>query len=371
MRSSRLFGLLTLAAAIGGIGNPVAAQAHVSYAAVQECPAQQRFELAVEARGARLNEPTSKPRELRVSIVKQGDAYRGSLQLGGGDEGASGAREVHGATCDEVVDALAVVSAIALREESNPTGEAPVTPPPTEAVTAPAPPAPPKPETPPTPRLQATERFGSNFDGHREIAVEAGTLSFDRTLVVGLSAGGALGIVPGKVMPRYALSIVRGSFVTPPDRPSVLIGPIVRGHVNFFGPTSHQTHDHSTQVFGMSTALGMCWAPTYDSRGLIALLCSELGFGVMQLNTDDRAGKQVQSKSSAFGSVGVGFETQYNLGPLVQLGLKLGVDLTTQPFSAEGADGQRLFRSASFGASSSFSGYGISGYGLLSVGFNL
>jgi len=102
----------------------------------------------------------------------------------------------------------------------------------------------------------------------------------------------------------------------------------------------------------------VCWSPIYDTRGWVALFCGEYGAGLMNLRTKGLQGQQIQNKTHVLGLAGLGFETQYNLGSLFQIGAKLGVDFTLDSFSAERANGSQIFES------SQVAGYGMLGFGV-------
>ena len=77
------------------------------------------------------------------------------------------------------------------------------------------------------------------------------------------------------------------------------------------------------------------------------LFCGEWGGGVMNLLTKGADGKQIQSKNVGFGTVNLGAEVQYNLGSAFHVGAKVGGGFSFGQFSAERADGSRIFGSSS------------------------
>jgi hypothetical protein len=339
------------------------------YTAPASCPAQTDFIAALASRGEQLPSPESTPGAdelaLTVSIEEEAGAYRGSFQTSRGEQ-ASTARDVHGATCAEVFDALAVMSAIALRADREPQPAASM---PSSAATPSAPVA--APSSDKSERLRTHgDVFGSPFEARKEVPVEAGTLTFHRARALSLYGGGALGLLPDAVVPRYELSLSLANFTTTPDGTSYLVAPIIRSRISMFGPATYDSTAASSKVFGLSAAVGTCWSPLYDTRGFVALFCGDLGFGVMQVNTNDLLGTRLQRKTQGFGSLGFGFEGEYNLGSLFHLGLKAGLDLLTSPVTAERANGAEIFHSASFGSSSTFSGYGVAGYAELGFGIH-
>jgi hypothetical protein len=127
------------------------------------CTDKDAFMAAVRARSARIREaePGETARAFRVALAVTPDgAYRGELTVVDADsEGPWGrSRSIDGKSCQEVVDALAIFTVLAV-DPSAVTGEQPVDAPPEEtAVPPPIPLAPPppraKPPKPPPPREQ-------------------------------------------------------------------------------------------------------------------------------------------------------------------------------------------------------------------------
>ena len=286
-----------------------------------------------------------------MSIVQEAAGFRGTLQATN-EAATSAVREVHGATCREVVDALAVVSATALNPEqaqATPAASAPPSPVPLKA-----------PEPAPTTRAFSQGRLRATQSlNNAQIPVEAGTLRFDYARAVTLFGGAQFGLVPHTVLPRYDLSISAAPLVTTPGGKTYLHGAIPRFRLSYLGQGTYKSDDTSSDVQALTFALGICWSPVYDTRGWVALLCGEYGAGVVNIQTRNAQGSEIQDKGKALGFAGLGFESQYNLGSLFQIGLKLGADIMLDSFSAERADGSRIFESSHF-----------SGYGMLGLGFH-
>lgn len=328
-----------------------AARVALAYDAVAGCPSETDFKAAVEGRGGSFD-GSSGPGSawaLRVSIVREADGFRGTLQSTN-EDATSAVREVHAASCQDIVDALAVVSATAL----NPEAEAlpavvPQKPPP------PAPAAAREPTT--TAFVQGRPRATRNLV-NAQIPVEAGTLKLDYARAITLYGGAQFGPVPHTVLPRYDLSVGGASLITTPDGKSYLHGAIPRIRVTYLGPATYKTDDTSSQIQAFTFALGLCWSPLYDTRGWVALFCAEYGAGLMNVKSKDAQGNEIQNKTTTLGFVGLGFETQYNLSSLLQIGLKLGAESFVGKVSAERADGNRIFQS------SQFAGYGMLGIGV-------
>jgi hypothetical protein len=344
--------LLVLATLFAGSLARAAAGGHLAYSAPEGCATETEFEGSVAERGGHFDAPSagsassSDARELRVSIVSDAAGFHGSFQIVEA-AGASSTREVHAATCQEVVAALSVVSAIALRGDDRP------------SETASSPAATSAPSITPTPRETADEgRFrASSSAGSRKVETRAGAVRFDQARSISLFVGGELGVLRSTVLPRYDLSVNAASFVTLPDGKNYLTGVIPRFRLSYLGQATYRANDASVSAQGFAAGLGLCWSPIYDTRGFVALLCAEYALGVMQLKSMNAQGKQTQTKSPALQSAGLGLETQYNLGSLFHVGLKAGLDAVLQPISADRPDGSEIFHSST-----------IAGYGMLGLG---
>jgi hypothetical protein len=350
--------LLVLATLFAGSLARAAAGGHLVYSAPEGCATEAEFEGSVAERGEHFDAPSARSasssdvRELRVSIVRDAGGFHGSFRIVEA-AGASSTREVHGATCQEVVAALSVVSAIALRGDDRPP-EASSSPAATSAVA-------PAPSITPTPSETATVDEGrfraSSSAGSRKVETRAGTVRFDQARSISLFAGGELGVLRSTVLPRYDLSVSGASFVTLPDGKNYLAGVIPRIRLSYLGQATYHANDASVSAQGGAVGMSLCWSPIYDTRGFVALLCAEYALGVMQLKSMDAQGKQTQTKSPALQSAGLGLEAEYNWGSLFHVGLKAGFDALAQPVSADRPDGSEIFHSST-----------IAGYGMLGLG---
>ena len=326
----------------------------LAYDAAPGCPSETDFQAAVEGRGGHFTGPRASGSvwALRVSITVEAGGFRGTLQATS-EDAISALREVHGTTCQEVVDALSVVSATALnpQAESKPSASAPPAPAPA-ATTATAPE--PAPTTTPFSqgRVRATQALLN-----AQIPVEAGTLRFDYARSLTLLAGAQFGMVPHTVVPRYDLSLIGAGLVTTPGGKTYLHGAIPRFRLSYLGHATYQTADTSSTIDALTFAFGLCWSPIYDTRGWVALLCGEYGAGFVGIRTKDTRGMEIQNKGAGLGFAGLGIESQYNLGSLFQVDLKLGADFFVDTFGADRPDGSNIFRSSQ-----------VMGYGMLGVG---
>jgi hypothetical protein len=130
----------------------------IEFEAPAQCSDENAFVSQLRARTQRAHIVTAGEQERRafhLTITASGDAYDGRLLIRSGDRQAS--REVTGATCDEVLNALALVAALAIDPHAStadiapasapgpaPEPAPPPTPPPTPVASEPKPPAPEK-----------------------------------------------------------------------------------------------------------------------------------------------------------------------------------------------------------------------------------
>lgn len=334
----------------------------LAYEAPEGCPAQSDFVAAVAARGADFEGAGSagSHRVMVVAIRRDDRGFAGALQVRD-DQTASNKREVHGGSCREVVDALAVVTAIALRPEV--TADAA----PLADVTPPAAP----PTAPPSPGNTAADPSAAErLRGHTQflpprtqrVEVGPGTLRFDRQQSFTASAGAVVGPISSLVMPRYDLSMVTTNFVTTPEGSQRIDGMIVDLRVSVLGPSTYRSTGTATALTGGSFGIGLCGSPLYDTRGLVLLFCAEYGGGFMNMVTKGVDGSQIQSKTAGYATIMFGGDIQYNLGSSFLVGAKVGGGLNLGSLTAERADGSRIFGSST--------GVAWSAYGLLSIGLH-
>lgn len=316
----------------------------LTYDVASECPPQMEFEAAVKTRGASLKASSPKPPvlALKVQIARRDDGYFGTLQVTGSDA-ASAEREVYATECGEVVKALAVVTAIALRasDERVPTHDeaAPV-----------APKAPPREATPPSDPQTKPHLRGTSLRREDEIEVNAGTLRLDRVLDFDLRAGVNYNLVPGVVLPRYELALGVAHFLTPPGGESRLVAPILEAYWSLMGPGTLRKDGYSSETYGLGAGVRSCSALTYDVLGLILSLCAEYGLAWMRLETKNADGSYEQKKETGFGVMGVGMGLQYNLGSHFHLGLRTAGQVQLGGVTAERAGGGTLWRMPLLGA---------------------
>jgi hypothetical protein len=327
-----------------------AASTRLAYQVPAGCPTEPEFRAAVALRGAELADSaaTDPARVLAVTIWRQQDGFRGAFQIRDGG-GATDKRVASGRSCDEVVDALALVTTIAL--EGAPS-DAPATsaPPPTPA----APPArvaadqPPSAPAPGGDGLRGTTRFAPPRT--ETIEVGPGPLRFDLSRAAMLYAGAVSGLAPSVFLPRYALTLTSANFVTTPEGLQRISGLVYQVHVDYLGNGTYQSADTRTKIAGVAFGVDFCQSPHYDSRGLVLLLCGEYGGGYLNLATKGLDGATMQSKNAGFGQVSAVIDAQYNLDRHFVLGVRIGGSYTFGDITAERADGSRIFSSSSWSA---------------------
>jgi hypothetical protein len=332
--------------------------AELGYEAPAGCPSESDFTRAVRGRGATFDAAVTKTR-LEVLIRRDEAGFGGSLVVRK-DAGPPSRREVHGASCAEVANALAVVSAIALRAEPEPVSgpppapssePEPPAPPPTPTETPPA--AAPAPAPAPPPR--APLRAKGLADGNAEVA--AGSLTYDKAFVANFSAGVNLGMVPSVALPRYDLTVTRTNFVSTPEGHDYVAGPIIRVRASYLGKVTRRSSDTETEVSGFSTGIGTCYAPFYDTRGLVLMGCAEFAAGLLGFDTKSVTDGSIVSKASPLATTSLGIDFAYNIGSVVHVGAKAGTEMVLGTLSAQRNDGSEIFRS------SLFTGYALLGAG--------
>jgi hypothetical protein len=340
------------------ISCPALAQAptRLEYTAPSDCASRTDFVAAVAARDARFDDaenttvdPARGHRTLHVSIRPDAAGYVGSFHV---QEAAntSGARELHANTCAEVVEALAVVSAIALRE-----APAPVS---VSAAPTAKPASPPPSSAPPAPEPKRRPLRTIGYFNAEKVAVEAGDVTFDRDYTSTLSAGFTTGVLPS-LLPRFDLTLSRTNFVTVPDAENYQVGPTLRVRWSFLGPGTYRSDGFTTDLWGLKAGFGVCRSLVYDTNGFVAQLCAEFGVGTLSFDTKDESGAIVQTKTLGLGSAGLEADLRYNLGKHFHVALQAGGEIWTgDPISAEKPDGSRLFKG------SMFHGFGQLGLGL-------
>jgi hypothetical protein len=341
-----------------------ASTAQLTYEAPAACPTEGEFLAAVTDRGGDFDaRATQGRRQMVVSIRKQGAGFAGEFQVRE-ERDTTDKREVRGASCVEVADALAVVTAIALHANAangspSPAAATPPAPTPSSVPESrdgvPATSAPP-PLTPPDERLLGSTRA---FPPRTEaVQVGAGTLRFDLKRSVTVYAGAAFGVIPSLVLPRYDLSQVVAHFVTTPEGAQRISGLVLKLRLGVMGPGTYRSPDTKTDASGLTFGMDLCQSPHYDTKGLVMLFCGGFGGGLMLLKTRALDGAQIQSKNSGLGEASLSGELQYYLGAGFHLGLKVGGALSIGDVTAERTDGSRIFKSSPWSA-----------YALLGMGF--
>lgn len=341
-------------------------------AAPRSCPSQGQFLAALRSRGVDLEsaEAAGRARSVDVRIRDVGGSYVGELVVQSREAGAA-SRTVHDADCNQVASGLALTAAIALggngdaqaadvavwQDDMTPARSSTEPQPEASAVGETPGKAPPAPVAEPTPSTAPSRLRGNSFAREDRVQVEAGTLELDGARAYTLTAGAHSGLIPGQLMPRYDLTASVVGFFTPPKGESRLFGPVLQVHWAALGPvTTRHAGSVALETWGLEAGLNSCSAFTYDTEGWVALACAEFGLGWLFMDAT-APGAPASTQSRGYGFGGLALDTQYNLGPLVHIGLRVGGRLNT-PVRADGPDGSQLFESSPWGAYATF-GFGI------------
>jgi hypothetical protein len=340
---------------------PAGASARLAYEAPNGCPTEPEFRAAVSARGADIA-PGGSTRGaapvLAVTIRRRSGGFGGAFQVRD-RRGTTDERVVNGRSCDDVVDALALVTAIALAAEPSAAAEAAApTPAAAPAPAAPAAVEPLPPAAPPAPpdRLRGTTRIGPPRT--ETIKVGAGPLRFDLSRSAMFYGGATTGLVPNVVLPRYSLVLTMANFVTTPEGLQRITGLVYQAHVDFLVNGTYDSPDTRTKITGGIFGVDMCQSPHYDSKGLVLLLCGEYGGGLMTLETKGLDGATMPTKNAGFGVLSAVADVQYSFGGRFIVGGRLAGNYMFGDVTAERADGSRIF------TSSHWSAYAMLGVGI-------
>lgn len=310
-----------------------AAPPALDYRAPSGCPDSASFVVAVEARGASFAAASAgapAPRRLLVQIEPAEGGYAGSLVLQSGAD-TSEPRRVSGASCAEVSEALAVVTAIALQRDAEAST-------PAQSLPAAASAEPPI----------ATNQTPAQVElvmGRKDVEVPAGKLVLDFISTYTLSAGVQLGAIPGLVLPRMDFSWSRTNTVTAPDGSAFALGNQFRVRWTMLGPITHRAPGYETLLFGVKAGIGGCTPLLYDPLGLTLKVCSEIAAGAIGLDTRNLDSRVKVEKVQGLASAGMDLDVHFNLSKLFHFDLLAGAEAWANRISAERADGSRLFQS--------------------------
>jgi hypothetical protein len=338
----------------------------LAYSAPAACPSGAQFAAAVESRGRRIqvvaDESTS---VIYVTINPQSGGYHGRIRMGPGL--ASGTvRDVRGATCEIVVEALAVVLVSAMgpaddvqvpssqAADYEQGGTAPKLP--AEAPPSPAPP--PQPPAPPLapaaspPPAARTERVGP---APPEVNIGAGKLAFETDNAMTLLGGVAAGLIPSVVLPRFDFTWSRTNLVATPDGHRYRVFPTVQLYGSVFANgVPYRSRYGSTEANGLGGGADLCAPLYYDRSALQFDLCADLLVGYFGVGTTSPQGVRGPARIEGVGTAGVQVDFAYNLGRHFHLGLKAGGAVVLGPLTAEASDGSTIFKSSLFSGNALF-----------------
>ena len=340
----RLASAAVLALLLAPSRQAAAAGSSLTYRATDDCPNEATFLRSVESRGGFMEQTSAIA--VAIDMRRQDEGWVGRLELRAHDAGDSASaptvREVRGKSCDEVSDALAIVTALAFGEGGSARQKE-------RAAAEDA--HPPTPEGPkPEPFLENPRKLSGHSDLSRDVIdVEAGQLSLDPQLVWTAFYGVSAGQIPSVVAQNLDISFHFADFVTLPGGSQRVVGPILWLRLGVSAPGSnHRSGDVSTFIDTQSAALGVCVSPHYNTHGLVLLGCLESGINFMGLKTTASDGSTVQSKTVGYGTAGPLLSAEYNLGAWLHVAAKFSVNTILGQASAERADGSELFHSRSW-----------------------
>lgn len=306
------------------------------YDAPEGCPSETDFVRAVAARGADF-EPGTGQRRFEVTIAPDGEGYAGRFRVARHRD-ASTAREVHGSTCFEVMDGLAVITAIAL-QSSNPDEST--------LPTVGASPPPAVVEAEPSPASE--KRASAPAPQARDDRDASGAVQLGPAFALTAFGGLSLGLVPSTPMPRYELSFTWATLEQRGNQARML-GPVMRLALALHGDVTYDSSSASTTFGAQSLTAGPCYAPIHDVRGFALLTCLELTAGMIGASSIDRETEEKHMETFAFGSVGGALEAEYNLGRHFHVALRAGANALVAPVVVEASGGRELFRSSRYTA---------------------
>ncbi|MEP7053464.1 MAG: hypothetical protein ABJB12_24075 [Pseudomonadota bacterium] len=320
---------------------PAEAAPELLYEAPSECPDRAQFLAAVAARGGNFERPNAGPElKFAVNVERRPDGFHASLSVQNGSA-TSNAREVSAPSCAEVLDALAVVTAIAL----NPPAASPSTTPPTPA---PPPIATRPPAEPPPPPLRGATSFGWK----KTVEIPAGKLRFNSDIEINARFGATLGFAPGRALPRLDLSFSRANFVSAPNGQSYLTGTVAQLRVSLLADTTWHFGDVRETVGGQEIGVGLCFSPHYDSTGWVLLGCGEISVGLMGMKKQqwvaphkyypvgNDSADAFSRSTQGFGALGLSLQASYNVAAHFQIGVLIAAQTLTRKITdTQPADG--------------------------------
>jgi hypothetical protein len=311
----------------------------LSYRVPAGCPEAEGFANEVERR---VTGPVA-PSTIALAVDLEGgpERYTGTLVLQQ-QTGAPQRREVAGESCREVVDALAVVAAIALGAEHEATAaggepgtldgqDSPSEPAQTPASAAEETASAQAPKGSPERKDSADSNVPDRFVGsaaigsaarHRTFQVNAGTLRLDVVTEATAHAGASFGLVRGTPIPRYELVFNSAVFLTTPDGRQEMASLLPQLRIGFLGLASHGQGSQRVDVYGATFDMGVCYTPHYDTRGWVVLGCAGYGGGILGLSP---VGPE-SNESAGFGRVSLALDASYNFSEYLHLGVRVGGD---------------------------------------------
>lgn len=335
--------------------------ATVVYDAPEQCPDRAAFVEMVLARNPQLDlNGEKRSRWALVRISRSDIGFSGSFLLKG-DPSSTRAREVESPSCQEVVNALSVVTAIALDPAIDPSLAAPLSPHQSE----------PKKDEPPSsqegsPEVSSSKKGESPVAGsfkifpsrdedilntERSVAqrpgwtrgarlqhstqLEDGELSLRRSFAVDSQAGAVLGLFPNKAVPRIDVNVRTSLLMKAPQDKAFLVGFMPRVRVSTMPTARYNLGEiQNTIWYSYVVSLGGCYSPYFNPKGFAVLLCADYGGGVMNQDPASRGDVEIPADTPQEGRVDVRgvakiaatVDAEYNLFSIFHLAARVGFE---------------------------------------------
>ena len=324
----------------------------LDFLAPEGCGSEQDFMSAVAERDGQITESGATSRTLHVKIKKVEGNFVGTLSLVNAG-GTFGPREFQDESCAEVVDALALVAATALKESDEAAIEQTKQPePPTEAPAKEPAKEEALPEQPRSGHFSGRSKWGRD-----DVTVPAGVVRFNPIFAVSVQQSISYGPVPRTWLPTTSIVLELANTVTTPDGQQRINGPMLRFRYGLSFPgAKYSSGGVKYDIGSQSAAMGICWSPYYNIRGLVLTGCAEVGFQHLSVlaPAELTAGTSQDSQQSfTLPTLGAVLEARYNIGGMFHVGANLGFQWVAGRESVQTLDDSLMFRTLPYAASGS------------------
>lgn len=354
MRCSALFrtAVVTLSCLILPTFAHAGESTKLDFMAPEDCGSEQDFMSAVAAREGQITESGAAARTLHVKIDHVEGNFVGTLSLVNASE-TFGPREFQGESCAEVIDALALVAATALKESDEAAIERTKQPePPTEAPAKEPAKEEARPEQPRSRQFSGRSKWGRD-----DVAVPAGIVRFNPIFAVNVQETFSYGPIPKTMLYTTNIVFELANTVTTPDGQQRITGPMLRLRYGMSLPEVNYLAGGMKYGIGLqSVAMGICWSPYYNTQGLVLTGCGEVGFQHVGVAAPDELTEESSKdleQSFILPTLGAVLEARYNLIGKFHVGANLGFQGEMARESVQAFDGTPLFRTLPYAASAS------------------